>query len=127
VGPLLKWAGGKRQLLPELRRFYPAAFNRYLEPFFGSGAVFFDLCGTGQLDGRDVVLIDSNPDLIGCYESVRDTPGAVADALDELADNHARVGHPHYYDVRDRPPGADAAGRMAASPTLPSSLRCSSI
>ena len=41
--PLLKWAGGKRQLLPHLRRFYPPAFNRYIEPFFGSGAVFFDL------------------------------------------------------------------------------------
>ena len=37
--PLLKWAGGKRQLLPCLRRFYPPAFNRYIEPFFGSGFV----------------------------------------------------------------------------------------
>ena len=43
VRPLLKWAGGKRQLLPQLRRFYPPTFNRYIEPFFGSGAVFFDL------------------------------------------------------------------------------------
>jgi len=39
AGPLLKWAGGKRQLLPHLRRFYPREFNRYFEPFFGSGAV----------------------------------------------------------------------------------------
>ena len=48
IGPLLKWAGGKRQLLPHLRRFYPAAFSRYIEPFFGSGAVFFDLHGAGR-------------------------------------------------------------------------------
>ena len=61
---LLKWAGGKRQLLPELRRFYPARFGRYIEPFFGSGAVFFDLYAAGRLAGHDAVLIDSNPDLI---------------------------------------------------------------
>ena len=45
--PLLKWAGGKRQLLPALRGFYPVGFNRYIEPFFGSGAVFFDLHARG--------------------------------------------------------------------------------
>ena len=39
VRPLLKWAGGKRQLLPELRRFYPRRFDRYFEPFLGSGGV----------------------------------------------------------------------------------------
>ena len=76
--PLLKWAGGKRQLLPYLRRFYPREFSRYIEPFFGSGAVFFDLHATGRLRHRDVTLIDSNADLIGCYETVRDAPDAVA-------------------------------------------------
>ena len=50
--PLLKWAGGKRQLLPALRRYYPADFDRYVEPFTGSGAVFFDLYSAGRLDGR---------------------------------------------------------------------------
>jgi DNA adenine methylase len=102
VQPLLKWAGGKRQLLPQLRRFYPLQFRRYIEPFFGSGAVFFDLHRAGRLDGRDVILIDSNADLIGCYQSVRDDPDAVAAALDELATAHARRGDAHYYEVRDR-------------------------
>lgn len=102
ASPLLKWVGGKRQLLPELRRFYPARFNRYLEPFFGSGAVFFDLHRSGRLDNHDVVLIDANADLIGCYASVRDAPGAVADALDDLAAAHARDGRLHYYEIRDR-------------------------
>jgi DNA adenine methylase len=101
VRPLLKWVGGKRQLLPHLRRFYPAAFNRYVEPFLGSGAVFFDLCRAGRLRDRDIVLIDSNPDLIGCYESVRDDPDAIVRALDRLAAAHARGGQRHYYDVRD--------------------------
>ncbi len=99
--PLLKWAGGKRQLLPALRRFYPPHFGRYIEPFVGSGAVFFDLYNSGRLRGKDVFLIDSNADLIGCYEAVRDAPADVARALDDLASGHAAAASAHYYDVRD--------------------------
>jgi DNA adenine methylase len=100
-GPLLKWAGGKRQLLPRLRRFYPPVFNRYIEPFCGSGAVFFDLHAAGRLLGHDVVLIDSNADLIGCYEQVRDACDGVAAALERLAAAHAADGRAHYYAIRD--------------------------
>jgi DNA adenine methylase len=102
VSPLLKWVGGKRQLLPELRRYYPPSFNRYIEPFFGSGAVFFDLQRSGRLRDHEVVLIDSNPDLIGCYESVREASEAVARELDALARAHAQRGRSLYYEVRDR-------------------------
>jgi DNA adenine methylase len=102
VTPLLKWAGGKRQLLPELRRFYPPAFGQYIEPFVGSGAVFFDLYSTGRLDGHDTILIDSNPDLIGCYEMVRDHLGAVATALAAMAERHQRDPVGHYYGIRDQ-------------------------
>src|SRR3954469_17232867 len=102
IRPLLKWAGGKRQLLPQLRRFYPRTFGRYVEPFFGSGAVFFDLHGAGRLHDRAAVLIDSNADLVGCYEAVRDAPDAVACALEQLADEHARGGRTIYYVVRDQ-------------------------
>ena len=45
--PLLKWAGGKRQLLPVLASYYPQKFSRYIEPFMGSAAVFFDLLNSG--------------------------------------------------------------------------------
>ena len=126
--PLLKWAGGKRQLLPHLRRFYPNDFNRYIEPFFGSGAVFFDLWSNGRLHGRDVILIDSNPDLIGCYEAVRDQPGRVAEALEKLAEGHARDGRAHYYEVRDlrfnpeRASGRDMNGRIRYTPALAAML-----
>lgn len=124
IRPLLKWAGGKRQLLPQLRRFYPDRFTRYIEPFFGSGAVFFDLCAAGRLAGRDAVLIDSNADLIGCYEAVRNSPGAVASELDRLALSHARGARAHYFAVRDeqfnpereRRRGVD--GRIAYTPAL---------
>ncbi len=128
VRPLLKWAGGKRQLLPELRRFYPRDFDRYVEPFFGSGAVFFDLYASGRLAGAEAVLIDSNPDLIGCYETVRDAPGAVIEALDRLAAGHARDPRRHYYDVRDgrfnpmRTARRAANGRIAYTPELAAML-----
>jgi DNA adenine methylase len=101
IRPLLKWAGGKRQLLPELRRFYPESFGCYIEPFLGSGAVFFDLHGSGRLKGHDVVLIDSNADLIGCYQMVRDAPDEVGRLLEGLAAGHAQGGNAYYYDVRD--------------------------
>ena len=99
---MLKWAGGKRQLLPELRPFYPTSFNRYCEPFVGSGAVFFDLYASGRLAGHPARLFDNNPDLIACYETVRDAPDAVITALEHLAAEHRSGGSAHYYEVRDR-------------------------
>jgi DNA adenine methylase len=100
--PFLKWAGGKRQLLPELRRYYPDRFGTYFEPFLGSGAVFFDLLRHGALDRRRAVLSDTNADVVGCCRMVRDRPEAVIAHLRRLADGHARGGTAHYYDVRDR-------------------------
>jgi DNA adenine methylase len=128
IRPLLKWAGGKRQLLPQIRRFYPPAFGTYIEPFFGSGAVFFDLQGSGRLRDHDVVLIDSNADLIGCYETVRDAPEDVLRELDELATAHARGGSTEYYAVRDtrfnplRDAGRTADGRISYTPQLAAML-----
>jgi DNA adenine methylase len=101
VRPLLKWAGGKRQLLPALEPYYPLTFERYLEPFVGSGAVFFHLASTGLLDGRSVTLSDINADLIGCYRAVRDETEAVIAALHALEREHRRRGDACYYDVRD--------------------------
>jgi DNA adenine methylase len=100
--PLLKWAGGKRQLLPEIRRFYPSTFNQYWEPFLGSGAVFFDLWASGRLSDHPVRLLDNNPDLMACYEAVRNAPDAVIAALERLAAERRRLGSAHYYEARDR-------------------------
>jgi DNA adenine methylase len=99
--PLLKWAGGKRQLLPALRRFYPPRFNRYWEPFLGSAAVFFDLHARGLLAGHDATLTDYNADLIACYRAVRDCPEQIIGELSRLASRHARDGARHYYEVRN--------------------------
>lgn len=102
VRPLLKWAGGKRQLLDTLSTCYPARFDRYIEPFFGSGAVFFDLYARGALTGRRVQLTDVNPDLVGCYRTVRDQASRVIAALGRLEATHRVRGDAFYYEVRDR-------------------------
>ena len=112
--PFLKWVGGKRQLLPVLRRFYPEQFGRYFEPFVGSGAVFFDLLGRGMLEGHGVAISDANADLIGCYLRVGDSLEDVIAELDRLAAGHSRGGPAHYLRVRDeRFNPARAAWRQA--------------
>jgi DNA adenine methylase len=100
--PLLKWAGGKRQLLPVFRRFYPDRLAGYREPFFGSGAVFFDLLRRGALENVPVALTDSNVDLIGCYRMCGRRPGKWSPALARLDRGHAREGEACYYDVREQ-------------------------
>lgn len=67
VKPLLKWVGGKRQLLPEIKDALPAAgFKRYFEPFVGGGAVLF------ELTPQRASVNDLNTELITVYEEVRD-------------------------------------------------------
>jgi DNA adenine methylase len=101
VRPILKWAGGKRQLLPALRPFYPTAFGRYAEPFLGSGAVFLDCYNRGLLDGREVLLSDNNADIIGCYRMVRDQVDETIAALQSLERGHQAAGSEHFYAIRD--------------------------
>lgn len=68
VQPFLKWAGGKRQLLPAIRPLLPAKIERYYEPFLGGGAVFFDLMP------QNAIVNDLNMELINCYTVIRDQP-----------------------------------------------------
>lgn len=124
VRPLLKWAGGKRQLLSALGLHFPARFERYIEPFVGSGAVFFHLLGSGRLSGRQVVLADVNRDLIGCYRALRDRPADVIAYLSSLEREHRAAGDVCYYDVRDRRfnPGRAALDEPGASGPYPAPL-----
>jgi len=101
AAPFLKWAGGKRQLLPQLRRFFPPTFETYIEPFLGSGAVFFDLHASGVLNGRVAVLSDGNADLVGCYCALRDEPDAIIAGLRMLEHEHRLRGSAFFYEVRD--------------------------
>jgi DNA adenine methylase len=76
--PLLKWVGGKTQLLEPLLREFPAEFGKYYEPFIGGGAVFF------QLGRPDSVISDVNTRLINFYKQVALLPDAVHDEVSKL-------------------------------------------
>jgi DNA adenine methylase len=91
--PFVKWAGGKRQLLDQLRPLLPARFRRYFEPFTGGGAVFFSLCP------KDAVLGDMNAELIDCYRAIRDDVEGVITAL-----RRHRYDAVHYYRARSADP-----------------------
>jgi DNA adenine methylase len=66
VKPFIKWVGGKRQLLPELRARIPSTFGTYHEPFLGGGALFFDLLP------KCAFLSDTNERLVRTYRAIRD-------------------------------------------------------
>ncbi len=73
--PLLKWAGGKTQLLADLKSKLPRICGRYIEPFIGGGALFF------SLRPDQAVIADSNPELINMYQAVADDVDAVISEL----------------------------------------------
>lgn len=97
--PFLKWAGGKRALLPELVETVRKAgeFGRYHEPFLGGGALFFELARIGAIGRKYPRLSDGNPNLIHTYESVRDELSKVLSHLREHEGLHSKE---HYYRVR---------------------------
>jgi len=99
--PLLKWPGGKRHLLDFILPLVPDHFDRYFEPFFGGGALFF------ALRPKRASLSDNNSDLIHAYSQVRNRPEAVIRALRKF-----RNSENDYYEVRSRIPRSDA-GRAA--------------
>ena len=87
IKPFLKWAGGKGQLIEEIRPFYPflnSKINKYAEPFIGGGAVLFDILSSYHLN--EVYISDINSELINCYTVVRDN----IDALIELLYSYQR-------------------------------------
>lgn len=93
--PFLKWAGGKRQLLPEIRILIPSSINTYYEPFIGAGAVLFDL------QPQRAVLNDINPDLMNVYQVIKDNIESL------ISDLHKhRHDQEYFYQVRnlDRDP-----------------------
>lgn len=75
--PLLKWAGGKRALLPEILKRIPK-FERYHESFIGGGALLF------ELTPRNVMIGDVNPDLVQFYRKVRDEPKRLYSELQSM-------------------------------------------
>ena len=107
--PFLKWAGGKKQLIPQLLERLPDQFAQYHEPFVGGGAFFFALQRQGKI-GR-AFISDLNSELIDTYNAIRHAPEAII---------HELKTYPYekqfYYDLRQRHPAtlspAERAARM---------------
>ena len=80
--PFLKWAGGKGQLLKEIRKFYPferLEIRKYAEPFVGGGAVLIDILEKYDLD--EVYISDINGELINAYRVIRDEAPTLIEML----------------------------------------------
>jgi DNA adenine methylase len=79
--PFIKWVGGKRQLINEIKNNLPAKYNNYFEPFVGAGSVIFSL-----YDGKRIFNInDFNADLVNLYNVVKNTPEDLINRLDVLS------------------------------------------
>ena len=102
--PILKWAGGKTQMLGDLLPKVPKSYGRYIEPFFGGGAMFF------ALQPQNAIIADSNPELINMYRQVAENVDEVISCLKKY-ENTSEM----FYAVREQDwmclPKAEAAAR----------------
>lgn len=106
--PFLKWAGGKTQLLPALRALFPEGLRtgritRYVEPFLGSGAVFFDVIQ--RYDLAEAVLCDVNDDLVLTYQTIQVRSEELVEELQRLQTRYVALGAEgqtrFFYEQRD--------------------------
>ena len=96
ISPFVKWAGGKRQLLAQIRERMPEQFNRYYEPFVGGGAVLYDLQPT------DAVINDINKSLINAYRQICDVPDEFINKVNCIDNEMWEDGKEYYYAMRER-------------------------
>lgn len=90
AAPVVKWVGGKRQLLPQILPLIPKRMTAYCEPFLGGGAVLF------ALQPKRALVNDLNQDLITVYRVIRED----ADALIEHLSRHENTPE-YFYRIRD--------------------------
>lgn len=105
VQPVLKWAGGKRQLVEVIKKYMPAHFSRYYEPFVGAGAVLLDI------QPKDAVINDYNKELINVYEVVRDEPEQLIKLLKIHERKHSKE---YYYIIRGKDRNQNDFDRQSA-------------
>lgn len=98
--PFLKWAGGKRGLLPQLTPLLPEKFGSYFEPFVGGGALFFHL--QESREGIRAQLSDLNRELVDCYLAIRECPKEVIGHLHSFDRPEEKV-EAFYYELRSKP------------------------
>jgi DNA adenine methylase len=97
--PLLKWVGGKTQILSTVLAEFPRSMNSYHEPFLGGGSVLLGLLSSDIEIRGDIHASDINPHLINVYVAVRDTPSELI-AFSRTLEAHST--EESYYDVRAR-------------------------
>ena len=95
VAPFVKWAGGKRQLIPQIRERMPEKYNDYYEPFVGGGAVIFDLLPANAL------INDINKALINTYRTICNEPDALLKEVNRLDNDMWEDGKKYYYSIRE--------------------------
>ncbi len=90
IKPVVKWAGGKRQLIDELMKRVPSTFNRYFEPFVGGGALLF-----AMLPAK-AIINDFNEELINMYRVIRDNVNELIEDLKQHKNEEK-----YYYRIRN--------------------------
>ncbi len=95
IAPFVKWAGGKRQLIPQIRDRMPEKYNDYYEPFVGGGAVIFDLLPVNAL------INDINKALINTYRTICNEPDDFLKEVNRLDNDMWEDGKKYYYSIRE--------------------------
>ena len=95
VTPFVKWAGGKRQLIPQIRERMPEKYNDYYEPFVGGGAVIFDL------QPANALINDINKALINTYRTICNEPDTFLKEVNRLDNDMWEDGKKYYYYIRE--------------------------
>jgi len=95
IAPFVKWAGGKRQLLTQIRERMPESYDGYYEPFVGGGAVTFELLP------KNAVINDINRALINAYRQIRDDAEGFLQEIQKLDDAMWEDGKKYYYALRE--------------------------
>ena len=85
VKPFIKWAGGKSQLLNDIRAKYPEKIDKYCEPFVGGGAVLLDFLANYQ--PKEVLINDINAELVNTYSQIKDNVDELLEMLSEMQDS----------------------------------------
>jgi DNA adenine methylase len=98
IPKFVKWAGGKGQLLDQFKPLFPKKFNRYLEPFVGSGAIFFYV--VQNFKPKEIIISDTNEELINSYEIIRDDVERLIVKLKKHKENHMTEGKKYYLTIR---------------------------
>ena len=95
IDPFVKWAGGKRQLLSQIKERMPEKYINYFEPFVGGGAVVFELLPANAL------INDINKALINAYKQICNKPEAFLKAVKRLDEEIGEDGKAYYYSLRE--------------------------